>query len=125
VSSEKKQDHECDEKSFKKARWITLHDIVHSISTHARLSLGSERRGNIVAILDIFFRSKRIREPSSILDKLGAARAASKASALRARRRAKGNALAAKSGNKVHGKLCFNGSPTLCPSQYSIEFLFV
>jgi len=59
------------------------------------------------------------------LDKLGAARAALKASALRVRRRVKGNASAAKSGNKVHGKLYFNGLPTLCPSQYSIEFLFV
>jgi len=48
---------------------------------------------------------------------LGAARAASKASVLRVQRRVRGNASAAKNGNKEHGKLCCSGSPTLYPSE--------
>ena len=31
------------------------HDVAHSIRTHARLSLDSTRRGNIIPVLGIFF----------------------------------------------------------------------
>jgi len=58
------------------------------------------------------------------LDKLGAARAAWKALGLKARRQVKENASVAKSGNKEHGKPCFNGSPMPYPSQYFIELHF-